>query len=244
MQESCTLKSIKQAFKTVNDSPLQFLRFNFLFLVIIVIIHFLSALLSMQITYERKWQEIIQVIFTLPVTSYFIGGYVYFYISFIQGITGRTAQILRGYRWYFSILAYKSLLYFFYLILITPVVDIFDYSLLMQTRIIFGILLYAWVFIRTSFFLAYIVDQNVKFKQALINSFIITKNHFWETTQFLVTGIFMLLIGTAGLIIGITYTGGPATLCYIYMYKLFYSTSGLQSSVNKKGAVSKAEPNE
>jgi len=220
MQKEIIIQPIITAFRNITQSPLQYLRFNLLFFAIIFLINYLAAVISMMITYDRDLQEIILVIFKIPVTAYFIGGFTYFYLSLVRGVTVRTAKIYRGYRWYYQILVYELLVYFLYLLLVRPIVDFFDFPLVIQIRLIFGIIAYLYLFIRASFFLAIVVDTRVSFMKTLAESFVLTRDSFFETGLFIALGLAVIMSGILAAGIGIIFTMAVATQGYVLLYEI------------------------
>jgi len=220
MQKEHIINPFSTALKSIRQSPVQYIRFNILFFAIIFLINYLAAILSMKITYDRYLQEIILVVIKIPVTAYFIGGFLYFYISIVRGVTGRAAQIYRGYRWYPAILAYELIVYFSYILMVRPSSDFLDYPFPVQFRILLVALAFVYFFVRASLFLAILVDTRVPFWKAMAESFALTAGNFLETGLFIALGFTIILSGLLAAGIGIIFTMAVAALGYVLGYDM------------------------
>ncbi len=186
---------IKKALEDSRVNALKFFRSNVLFLSLTIITNYFAALLTLELTLRRFYQEIILMLMVIPTGSYLVGGFLYHYISYMRGVTITVNQIFRGYRWYWSILLYNTSLYLLYLLFLRLVPDFFDLGLVYQVRIMLGIIFALWIFIRTIVIVPIVIDQNVNFVEATRRSFALTRGRFWLTIRLAVASLMILFPG-------------------------------------------------
>ncbi len=224
-----------QAWLFARENALTIIRVNALFLAFIVLGNYLFALLAMNLTYYPAYQKIFLILFASPVSAFFIGGMIYFYLGLVRGTTQRAAQIYRGYKWILSITIYIWLFYFFGNMVFLPFVEMLDnqWNFLRQMHTITSAVIFIWFWLRTSFTLVLIVDKNVPIVSAIGRSLEITRGQLFLTLRgWLLAGI-CIVTGFAFLGLGIFFFLGIANFFILRLY-FHLEQNPLQDNNTKK----------
>ena len=210
--------SLEKAFHEFKNNFISFIRFNVLFLSFCAVVSYLAALLVLSLTYDLTLANILHLAMIIPLLSYPGAGFVYYYCCFVRGVSNTSNQIFRGYRWYFNILQFLSVLAILGVLCVYPVAELPAQNWLYRLRTIAGLMFFTWFLVRSVFTFLIIVDDNSSALEAVKKSFLITRNKFYRILISMILLIFFLISGLLLIGIGFIATIGIYMLAYIHYY--------------------------
>jgi len=215
---------LKQSIDFIHKDLIAFIRINLLFIGFIFFTQYISAIIAMELIYKRVFQEYYLALISLPFSAYIMSGIIYHYVSIKKGVTGTINQIFRGYRWLLPMLFYTTSAFFVYRIFLRVIIDFLEYDLIIQIHILFGIIFAFGFGVRTIFLPILIVDKNLKFVQALKESFQLTRDKFIVTSQHVAFSLGILAIGILALGVGFLYSFAVLMIYYVILYDKYTET--------------------
>ena len=162
----------------------------------------------LSLVHVREEQNVLLSVFTLPFTTYFLAGLLQFFIALIRDpATARLRLLfLTDLRRYWHMLLFLMYYYFLYVLLVKVVVDFYEYTGLIQIRMIAGLGLFLWLVARLIFAPLYIIDEGLDARAAIKSSYLLTTRRTRRTLLVCITGLIILWLGVFALGVGVVYT--------------------------------------
>jgi hypothetical protein len=162
--------------------------------------YFSMIFLVFAIAYERETQNMLLGYLSLPIVSYFVCGFIRFYLRVVRGLSNNLKILFVGHKRYLQILFLLAAYYTLYILLFKIAFFIKDYDKIMQIRIVLGVVLFFWTISRLIFAPFFVIDADYSAREAMKASFLLTSGKTFKTFS-LLTVSFLFLVG--GLIFNI-----------------------------------------
>jgi hypothetical protein len=212
--------SLKLVLALYRENLFLLLRATILFLAFVLFFNYLAALAARSLSTLPQHQRLWAVVLSAPITSYALGGYLYFVLMAARGFSARVAQLYRGYRWAHHIMAYLLLFYVFTVLTALPLAYWTQYPAWHKAKMGIWALVLFWLGVRTSLASIIIVDQKKNFWAALSLSFAWTRNRFWPLFGVWLFFFVLLAVGMALAGVGLIFTMPLAVLYVIQYYEV------------------------
>lgn len=214
------MPSLKMIWGAYRENLFLLLRATILFLAFVFFFNYLAALAARALSTLPQYQRIWAVVLAAPITSYALGGYLYFVLVTWRGFSARVAQLYRGYRWAHQIMAYLLLIYVFALLTALPLAYWPEYPAWHKAKTVIWALAVFWLGVRTSLASLIIVDQGKSFWAALLHSFALTRHKFWALVGLWVIVLVLLAVGLALAGVGLIFAMPLAVLYVSHYYEI------------------------
>lgn len=170
---------------------------SLIFTLLLSTTYFSMIFLVFAIAYERETQNMLLGYLSLPIVSYFVCGFIRFYLRLVRGLSANLKILFLGHRRYFQILILLAAYYSLYILLFKIAFFIKDYDKIMQIRIILGLVLFFWTISRLIFSPFFVIDADYNARQAMKASFLLTSGKTFKTLSLLTISVIFLVGGLA-----------------------------------------------
>lgn len=189
----------------------------------LALVHFAMMFVAFQITYIRLYQQIILVVFSLPVTVWVFCGLLRFYVTVYRNKPLAFRLHLPGLRAYTNIMLFCLIYYGLYVLLVKVVLNFRDYNGIIQIRIVLGLLVFLWIQTRLLFVPLLIIRQNITLRDAINASYQMTSKRTTKTLMLFFVFFLIFTFGIVSLIVGVIYTLSMAMLGYVAVFNHYKS---------------------
>ena len=168
---------------------------SLIFTLLLSTTYFSMIFLVFAIAYERETQNMLLGYLSLPIVSYFVCGFIRFYLRVVRGLSVNFKVLFAGHRRYFQILILLAAYYTVYILLFKIAFFIQDYDKIMQIRIILGLVLFFWTIARLIFAPFFVIDADYNAREAMKASFLMTSGKTFKTFSLLTVSILFIVGG-------------------------------------------------
>ena len=186
---------VKESMAIAHKSLLMTTLASLLFTLLLSATYFSMIFLVFMIAYERETQNMLLGYLSLPIVSFFVCGFIRFYLRLVRGLTVSLKILFQGHKRYFQILILLAAYYSLYILLFKIAFFIKDYDKIMQIRILFGVVLFFWTIARLIFAPFFVIDADYNARQAMKASFLLTSGKTFKTFSLLFISVIFLVGG-------------------------------------------------
>lgn len=186
---------VKESMAIAHKSLLMTTLASLLFTLLLSATYFSMIFLVFAIAYERETQNMLLGYLSLPIVSFFVCGFIRFYLRLVRGLTVSLKILFQGHKRYFQILILLAAYYSLYILLFKIAFFIKDYDKIMQIRILFGVVLFFWTIARLIFAPFFVIDADYNARQAMKASFLLTSGKTFKTFSLLFISVIFLVGG-------------------------------------------------
>ncbi|MCB1318774.1 MAG: hypothetical protein KDK34_00895, partial [Leptospiraceae bacterium] len=188
---------------------------------LLIIIHTLLVPFVLYLTYDRTYQNILLMLFSLPFTGYILSGAILYYRELVRNGQARIKLLFTGYRIYPLVLLFSYIAYGLYRLLLFPAINLPGQELIIQLRLIFTALLFIWLVARLIFAPLFFAEESIGLKESIKKSFFLTSGRTIYTTALV---LFFTLLSSVVLwpLLALALNIPPALS--VFMYLLFIPT--------------------
>ncbi len=191
---------VKESVAVAHKNFLITIAASLIFTLILSATYFSMIYLVFLIAYERETQNMLLGYLSLPIVTYFVCGFIRFYLRLVRGLKVNLKILFAGHKGYFQILILLAAYYSLYILLFKVAFFMKDYDRIMQIRIIMGLVLFFWSISRLIYSPFFVIDADFNARQAMKASFLLTSGKTFNTFSLLMISV-MFLVG--GLIFNI-----------------------------------------
>lgn len=173
---------------------------SLIFTVLLTLTYLSMIFLVFAIAYERETQNMLLGYLSLPIVSYFVCGFIRFYLRLVRGLPVNLKILFAGHRGYLHIMILLAAYYSLYILLFKIAFYMKDYDRVMQIRILLGVAAFFWTVARLIFAPFFVIDADYTARQAMKASFLLTSGKTFKTFSLLIISVIFLV---GGLIVNI-----------------------------------------
>ncbi len=186
---------VKESMAIAHKSFLITTLASLLFTLLLSTTYFSMIFLVFAIAYERETQNMLLGYLSLPIVSFFVCGFIRFYLRLVRGLSVNLKILFLGHKRYFQILLLLAAYYSLYILLFKIAFFIKDYDKIMQIRILMGVVLFFWTIARLIFAPFFVIDADYSAREAMKASFLMTSGKTFKTFSLLTISVIFLIGG-------------------------------------------------
>jgi hypothetical protein len=202
--------ALGQANSRILANAGQTFRINLLFTALFLLANYAAALAARELTLQRSWQGFLLAVFVLPVYTWLTAGLVGYYRRMHGGAGLSALWLFRppgGFLAWLRLLFYNTGVYLLYMISIDILREFSEYDLIIQIRLVLGVLLFL-VLVGRSIYSIPLILEGRSLIDSVRASYHITRD---EPLAFLFFFSLLICIGLGGIVlagVGFLYTLG------------------------------------
>ncbi len=183
---------LKESIKISHKNLIQTFCFTTLFIVILTSIYIALMFPILNLVFDRENQDMILGFGSIPFLSYFISGFIRYYLRLVRDLPVNIKYLFIGHKRFIQIFIILTLYYVLYILLIKITSSIQDFDKIMQIRILLGVVLFFILVSRLIYSPFFVIDADYNARDAMRSSFLLTSGR--TAKNFTLLGFSILLI--------------------------------------------------